>query len=81
MAKSKYDQYFYYETPPNPFHPPGSFAGKEMFVMNDNVVKGASLFGCVWFTGPWEESEVYKPHWHDSPELMAWFGCDPDNPR
>jgi hypothetical protein len=80
MSRSEFDKLFYYETPPNPFHPPGSFPGHEMFVLNDMVVKGAPLFGLVWFTGPQEEKDVYKPHWHDDDEVMAIIGSDPDNP-
>jgi hypothetical protein len=77
---SKYDEYFYYKTPENPFHPPGSFAGTELFVMNDMIVSGAPIFGCVWFTGPWDEEEVFKPHTHGCDEVMAFIGSDPDNP-
>jgi hypothetical protein len=79
---SKYDKYFYYKSAEeNPFHPPGSFAGTELFVMNDMVVKGAPLFGVVWFTGPWDEKEVYKPHTHSCDEVMAVIGSDPDHPE
>ena len=41
MAKKKHEKLFIYQSPPNPFHPPGSFPGTEMFVMTDNEVKGA----------------------------------------
>jgi hypothetical protein len=82
MNRKEMEKYFVYDTPINPFHPPGTFAGIELFTIKDDIIIGTQVnFGAVWFTGPWEESEVYKPHWHDSPELMAWLGTDPKNPR
>ena len=82
MNREELEQYFVYETPTNPFHEPGSFAGLELFTIKDDIINGTEInMGAVWMTGPWEEREVYKPHWHDSPELMAWLGTDPENPR
>ena len=83
MKRNELEKYFVYDTPINPFHPPGSFAGIELFTVKPDVIAGGTEInmGAVWMTGPWEESEVYKPHYHDCPELMAWFGMDPKNPR
>lgn len=81
MAKPEYDKLIVYETPPNPFHAPGSYAGYEMFAVNKELVKGASRLNCAWFTGPWPESEAYKPHSHNCDEALLFLGSNPNNPR
>ena len=61
MATREYEKYIVYETPLNPIHPPDSFPGTEMFVVQDQIIRGATRFMVAWFTGPWPQSAVYKP--------------------
>jgi hypothetical protein len=81
MAAREFDKYFIYESPANPFHPPGSFPGTEMFVMNSHMVSGAPRLMCAWFAGPWTVEETYKPHAHNHDEVLMFLGSDYEKPR
>ena len=81
MPRSELEKLIVYESPPNPFHPPGSYPGQEMFVLNDMVIKGSPRFMVAWFTGPWDKSRIYKPHCHSCDEVIMFLGSDPQNPR
>jgi hypothetical protein len=80
MAKPEYDKLITYKSPPNPAHPPGSFPGVEMFIVNDEFIKGAFTLMAAWFTGAWPQREVYKPHVHDFDEIIAFFGTNFEKP-
>jgi hypothetical protein len=80
MAR-EFDKNIIYDSPPNPFHPTGSFPGTEMFVMNELVVPGAFRVMCAWFAGPWEEKNTMKPHMHNHDEIVMFIGSDSENPR
>jgi hypothetical protein len=77
----KWDSNFLYETPPNPFHPPGSFPGTEMFVLDGNAIPGAIRVMVAWFAGPWKQDDIFKPHAHNHSEVLMFLGSDPDDPR
>jgi hypothetical protein len=76
MATKKHEKLFVYQSPPNPFHPPESFPGTELFVMDKRAVPGAGRTMCAWFTGPWTKEMVYKPHAHSCGETLLFVGCD-----
>jgi hypothetical protein len=77
----EYDKYIYFETPPNPFHPPGSFPGTEMFGFDSRLVPGAARFMVAWFAGPWKEEDTMKPHAHNHDEIVMFLGSDYSNPQ
>ena len=54
--------------------------------LDDDVIKGAFYLECAWFwpgkwpeNKPWEKMGV-KPHAHEYPEVLTFFGSDPDSP-
>jgi hypothetical protein len=81
VAEREFDKYIVYETPPNPFHPPGSFPGVEMFGFDGRVIPGAFRFMVAWFSGPWKEEDVMKPHAHNHDEIVMFIGSDPKDPH
>jgi hypothetical protein len=81
MAVRKHENLFVYDSPPNPFHPPGSSPSTELFVMTKDNVPGACRTMCAWFYGDWPIDEIYKPHAHSSGETLIFIGSDTKNPR
>jgi hypothetical protein len=78
----EFDKCIFYETPPRPFHPPGSFPGKEMFFLDGLVVPEIPLrLMTAYFTGPWTEEETYKPHAHPHDEMLMFLGTDYSRPN
>ena len=54
--------------------------GRYMMYMDTNAVPGAFQVNTCWFTG---ETPAGRPpeHFHDYPELLGYFGSDPDCPE
>ena len=63
MQPRKWDKNILYETPPNPFHPPGSFPGTVMFVL-DRIMRNADAGqrGCAMSFGPGLTAETMLFH-------------------
>lgn len=47
--------------------------------LDENVVQGAFQVNCSWYRKP-SEGEVAQAHTHDSDEVIAFFGSDPEKP-
>ena len=80
MAKREFDKNIIFTTPPTAFHPEGSFEGREMFLFDDRMMKGAFPFMCAWFAGPWKMEDTMKPHCHNHEEVIMFIGSDYEHP-
>ena len=54
--------------------------GKYMVYMDTNEVPGAFQMSTVWFTGDTPQGNPGE-HYHDYPELLGYFGSDPEHPE
>jgi hypothetical protein len=78
MSKAEYAKYITYQTDPGPWHPRGT-PGSPLFIIEDNVVKGAFHLTCGWWTTATAETDVYGPHYHDADEYLALIGSNPED--
>ena len=57
----------------------GSNAATRVAFLDDEVLKGAFYFECIWRWQPSPEGISVKPHAHDFDEVLAFFGTNPEN--
>ncbi|MFC1921113.1 hypothetical protein ACFLYQ_05255 [Chloroflexota bacterium] len=48
--------------------------------LDENVVPGSFQLGISWYLRP-PENQMAGSHSHDTDEIIAFFGSDPDNPN
>lgn len=48
--------------------------------LDEDVVEGAFQVNCSWYRKP-SGTEVAQAHTHDSDEVIAFFGSDPNKPN
>ncbi len=79
MAETKYGKYFLNELKPEERE---KGFGRMPFTLvwtDDDVIKGSQLFWALIIApGPFPE---HGPHTHKDPEILAFLGTDPENPR
>ncbi|MDY6825585.1 MAG: hypothetical protein SVV67_00175 [Bacillota bacterium] len=55
--------------------------GTRLYCLHSGVFEGAPYLDCAWFSPQQEERVVVdKGHVHDYPEVITFFGSDPDDP-
>ena len=52
--------------------------GTRILWMDENVVPGAFQMNCSWYLRP--TPGIQTSHSHKEPEIIGFFGSDPDNP-
>jgi hypothetical protein len=81
MAKTKYGKFVVTQQEDHLYHRPGDFPGVMLVALNGNNVKEATMhFGSAWWSGPVPVKETYKPHYHDSNEIIGIFSGDINDP-
>jgi hypothetical protein len=86
MDITKYGKYIVRELrPPTRFTPEfnASYAkwAKRILWMDDDVVKGSFQMNCSWYVRPpIERSSEARAHVHDCPEIIGFFGANPEKP-
>lgn len=89
--KEGYEKYFFKTGPERPpWSPPpreGSESGKidpadHLLYLDNTKAENAMYIQCVW-VGPGSESDqtIAEPHTHSFPELIGFFGYNPENTR
>ena len=73
---NKYDQYFIRGPKAGETRP--GFKDCIAF-LDDDVIKD-SLYFMIAYNKPGWLPPSHGPHVHDHPEILGWFGLDPDNP-
>ncbi|MFH1646817.1 MAG: hypothetical protein ABID71_03870 [Chloroflexota bacterium] len=76
MAETKYDKYFIRGPKPGETRP--AFLDAVAY-LDDDVIKGSFYFNCVYIR-PDHVPRVHGPHTHPHPEVLGYFGIDPDHP-
>jgi hypothetical protein len=83
MAKSKHSKYIVTELkePEEKKRIAKDYAkyARRILWMDENVVPGAFHMNTAWFLKPAATLENV-PHTHDDPEIIGFFGSDPDHP-
>ncbi len=87
MAGKKYEKYIVTELQAPDFGPGvtesySKFA-KRILWIDDNVVEGAFQMNCSWYLGPMpprDENSKGGEHFHETDEIIGFFGSDPDAP-
>lgn len=76
MAETKYGKFFIRGARPGETRPAFQNA---IAYLDDDVIPGSFYFNCV-FIRPDDIPRSHGPHTHDHPEILGYFGIDPDNP-
>jgi hypothetical protein len=80
MAKNKYEKYINYDQEYVKEHPPGSMPGFIGVSIGKEQVKEAKVHcGYAWYLGSIPKNGTYKPHYHDSDEIITIIGTDPND--
>jgi hypothetical protein len=82
MSEKKYSKNFIFNPPlSNPVHPYGSYDFTEMFALNKASMPETNNFVVgTWFRQPLPDSQIFKPHVHDTDEMICYFGSNPKDP-
>lgn len=55
--------------------------GTRLYCLHGGMFEGAPYLDCAWFSPqPGERRVVTESHTHDYPEVVTFFGSDPDDP-
>ena len=76
MAETKYGKYFLRGPRPGETRP--VFQDVVVY-LDDDVIKGSFYFVFTYIR-PEAVPPVHGPHTHDHPEILGYFGCNPDDP-
>lgn len=54
---------------------------RRILYMDTNVVPGAFQMNTSWYINRTPAEELHGEHTHDFPEMIGFYGSDPDNPN
>ena len=54
---------------------------RRILYMDTNVVPGAFQMNTSWYHNCTPKDELHGEHTHDFPEMIGFYGSDPDNPN
>jgi hypothetical protein len=76
----KYENYIITKAPP----PRPGFKGapglKQLFMINDEIIRGAFHVNCAWIS-PGPNSGVFEAHVHPYDEIIGFIGTNPEDPN
>jgi hypothetical protein len=76
MIETKYGKYFLRGAKPGETRK--AFIDAVAY-LDDDVIKGSFYFTCVYIK-PTDIPRVHGPHTHSHPEILGYFGINPDDP-